>query len=178
MKHSKYLSVFVLMLLALLLTGFTFAYWAGNIQAATLSSTFAGDTVEIGAGKDVVTQLEVKNSETGSEKLVPSKYVDKNTVGSITRKFTVAWDETAEFKAGNGAVGTVVASDIKVLVGEKDVTHLFTVNFTSPEVELNKTADMEFTISFKDEPKDKAEYDLVAGKDLTIKVTLNVSENQ
>ncbi len=178
MKHSKYLSVFVLMLIALLLTGFTFAYWAGDIKAATLSHKFVGDTVEIGKGHEVVTSLEVNQMEGLNKQLVPKGRVKNDEVDEISRNFKVSWIDAST--AGNGAVGTVKASDIKVLVNGKTYNNndLFKVVINDETINLNGKATMTATIEFAREPHNKAEYDLVAGKDLTLELTLTISENK
>lgn len=169
------------MLIALLLTGFTFAYWAGNIQSVSASNhKFSGDTVEVGVGHDVKTTIKVDELTGDTTKvLVPKdRKVKSNDVTSIDRQFKVEWKD--DTNAGLGAKGTVKASDIKVLVNGVTYNNndLFKVVISDASIDLNATTTMTATIQFNREPKDKVEYDLVAGKDLNLQLTLTVSENK
>ena len=168
MKQRK-LVIGLLIMLAVAVSGFTFAFW-GSIQEDTTAS---GD-ITIGTGRTVTTTA-VYSSQTAGV-LVPngleSESVEANAVSSITFTFNVDWDDNADYTAASDLTISTVSIENS---NEVDVSALFNVAFPNPVIQLTPNAAAQavtITITMN-EPADQAAYDLVAG--LAITFTFNFS---
>lgn len=169
MKITKYFSVVVLVLLGLLLTTFTFAYWAGSINGATIEDYT--NTIEIGAGKEVNTELVLSDKGVFSEgSLVPKGYesTEYKYVSELTTNVKLKWT------ASEGAIGA--SGKLSVFANDLGFPDLFNVDLTYPEnVVLDEEVTVKVTVSFNNEPKDKTQYDkLMQEKPLTLKLTFGI----
>ena len=103
-KRSKKIILGLLVTLAIMFSGLTYAYWAGGIIAPA-NKVVENNSVKIGEGEDVVT--EITAVAVASEKeLIPTAYAvddeDKETL-----EFTVLW-------SGNGATGATGTLEVTI----------------------------------------------------------------
>lgn len=175
MKKQRKLVVGFLLLLALVVSGFTYAYWAGGIIAPT-DLAVNGNSVKIGEGEDVVTTItaSVQTSEKG---LVPTAHVVNPGDDTETLTFNVTW-------AGDGATGatgtlSAVITNIKIDGQEINEDGLEGIMFEiTPQSNATITAgtalDFTVTVVFAREPKDLETYNKVVNKAVTFTVTFTV----
>ena len=176
----------LLIMLAMLTSGFTYAFWAGSI---TQSSNQVG-TVTIGEGG--TTTVRVTPPVALTSDLVPTTVNPAFDEAVMT--FAVAWDEDSANTAS--AEGTLVASIVSVKTTVATVDYLwaagsggdanlygdmFRIVITYPDtdqIEVEGSAiDVVVTLVFENEPASQAIYAKVAAGVLTVEVSFNVSYN-
>ncbi len=91
MKQRK-LVIGLLVMLAVLASGFTYAFWAGSVGAPATGTDSV--TVVIGQGTDVTTSFDL-GKVVNNGVLVPAAYAGAGQVGLVTIGFDVAWDVLA-----------------------------------------------------------------------------------
>lgn len=179
MKITKYFSVIVLVLLGLLLTTFTFAYWAKDINGSNIN--LEGNTIQIGEAGVVDTTLElVKQNET-NKSLVPKGYVrNESETDTYTFIYQVNWKEPTNATDNEVIKGKLRISDAKIKVKNISTENgLFHLDFdeSNKDIILNgDPVEIVFTVSFKHAPKSKAEYDAIKGQILELQATFNVTK--
>lgn len=104
----------LLVLLAVITSGFTYAFWAASVAADSETAT---GSVQIGQGNEAVTTV-VVDGQTSSGPLVPANRLAQSpngSVGFVVLQFSVAWDSAVTDLAA-GAAGTLAAvvSDVKI----------------------------------------------------------------
>lgn len=173
MKLSKTLSVLVLVLLSLLLTTFTFAYWAGSVDKPT---EVVDHTVNIGKGDAVSTKIEVSPHENSKATLVPAGREKSGEVSSIDYTFKVYWksNEGSPDGPAKGAIGTLkvghsdlMSQKVRAGVGSEPAKGIFIHKITSGNdtqiVADGEPVEVKVTLTMT-EPKTEADYDTVADK--------------
>ncbi|BCR36539.1 hypothetical protein [Mariniplasma anaerobium] len=193
MKQRK-LVIGLLVMLAVAVSGFTFAFWAGSV---TGNNDTASGTVTIGAGDTVATTVTV-GDETSAGALVPfglSGVSAGSPVEYVLLTFDVAWDSTDDL--GDGTVGA-----LSVAIGDREVNSvefnsLFLVSYqiggAAPTVttgassySLTGTADTAisadagstvpvYVLVQMTEPTTEGIYDDVTGQDVVFTVTFTVT---
>jgi hypothetical protein len=161
-----------LVLLMVLVSGFTYAYWAGTV---TGNNDAATGTVTIDEG-EVVTTTVVVADETGTNPMVPTAYALANE-DTATLTFTIDWDGTG----ATGATGDLVISIDSYTLGtltEAEIDAMFSI---TPQVGVVVTAGTlqtaTVTIVFHTEPATEAIYNQVANGTLEINLTFTVTPN-
>lgn len=165
---SRKLGIALLLLLSLVVTTGTFAYWAAGISS---SSNTIDNTITIGEGETIATTVALSlNTDDSGLALVPSgKVVDALTQ---TESLSITFNVTV-----NGATTDAdgLATDVSVALSQAlnsdatpaDVTSLFNITAT-PQSQTVGTADT-FTVTITmNEPADVTEYNLVAGQVITL----------
>lgn len=165
MKKRKITAVITLLImLTVLLSIGTYAYWAGWITGASKEVT---PEITVGTGQAAETALEVVVA--GNEgTLVPEGRAVAGQVESITFTLDFAWEETtADFV--NGATG-----DFVIVAIPSNALLQVTLTDVPTEVVLGTTYTITVVVTL-DEPADQVEYDTVAGQTLTVLFNLTVS---
>ena len=192
MKRTK-LGIGLLVMLALVVTSGTFAYWVSSVTGPADDSTVG--TVSIGEGGTVTTQYVITGDDPQSTGLlVPSGFEDNTTTfASRTITWDIAWDAIDA-----GLSGTSSTADITVTVTweAKDslgnvvansagsvTTYTGTIT-VSPNVANPTTMTLDAaasTFSFDvsmGEPASAAQYDLIANGSIVVTVTYSISNIQ
>jgi hypothetical protein len=96
----------LLIMLAVITSGFTYAFWANGVLG---NNDTAVGTINISEGEDVATTVNVADVTAGKE-LVPAGYVvDTNTqTDSAALQFSVAWTTASTALNGSTSVGDIV----------------------------------------------------------------------
>lgn len=178
MKQRK-LVIGLLVMLAVAVSGFTFAFWGGSLSGDDLVES---NTVTIGTGESVTTEVTLSGaaSQTAGT-LVPSGRADDSIgtpVESVVFTFNILWADTVGNDSFDGAVADLatVASNVVisgsgagnegliVLVESADTT--VTLNGASVQVTVTATLT---------EPATEAIYNDIIGQDITFDVTFTVT---
>ncbi|CAM3672469.1 hypothetical protein ERUR111494_06305 [Erysipelothrix urinaevulpis] len=184
MKNEKRITLVSLTILALLLTGFTWAYWNNaNINEAVLSAH--SNTIQVGEGSttEITTTVNLTDNNK-SLPLVPTKYVDADSTSEIVLKFDAKW--ATDSKTIDGAKGLLNVSGLKMHVEgftEEELKEMFSVEIVKGQQEMTlkgteataKDA-VQLKIVFHTEPKNKEIYDKIELKPM--KVSFNVDVNE
>jgi len=171
MKNRK-LVVGLLVMLAVVMSTLTFAYWATGVTGSDQTAT---GTIVIGEGDAVTTSVTVANqSSTGN--LVPVGYdQDAADVNNVDLTFSVLWDGTG----AEGAAGTLaVTMDSIEIDGETiDVSGLFTVTVTSGTggITAGTAQPVVVNVEFTNEPANAADYALIANGNLIVTLSFDVT---
>lgn len=197
MNNEKRVVLLSLTILALLLTGFTWAYWnSSKVLGASkvFNEETVGNTITIGSapeGKEIKTKVSVPlSSYLNDKKLVPEGFENgEDSVSKIELKFDLKWDELEA--TNNIAKGTLASYDVefegyKINVEEAyapKIDTLFDIKVIVPEdhsVALGTERKEAFSIivSFSREPEDQYEYREIIGKELQLDFTVNVTPAQ
>ncbi|HEY4537942.1 MAG TPA: hypothetical protein VIG45_05760 [Erysipelothrix sp.] len=185
MNNEKRVVLLSLTILALLLTGFTWAYWT-NTEVKGVSKDFT-NTIKISAAEDIEVDTKLSLlSENDSLKLVPKKFVVE---GESTNKATVfydlLWEEETNDRIHNVADGTlayVKISDIKIDLNgqatDETIKEMFDVD-VSPYVKtiaLGRTFKdaIGIQVVFKQEPGDQHIYNELVKNGLNISFKISV----
>ena len=177
---SRKLGIALLLLLAMVVTTGSFAYWASGVTVTQGSQT---PTVTIGSGDSVATTVTIDPAGYTLGQLVPLGHengVDK--FNTITFDMTVNWDGDALNTDADGTAGTLA-----ITVGEftfpsvayTEANVMFDVTESYPNgngISVGGTLVITITVYFAVEPANQAEYDNVAGQNLSIPLTFTVTE--
>lgn len=181
----------LLIVLSLVLTSGTFAYWASYVEGTDSSSN---EVLEIGTGNVVETRFDLSNNLNSGGLLVPvGQAVNSNegAVEAINLSFDVQWveDESTSQTSGIGSVGDITVGHEVVI--ELDGVVLNSTTYASiyalvnvaynagnvTELTLDASAS---TFSFQitlDEPADQAEYDLIATASISITFSYTIANS-
>ncbi|PKK93822.1 MAG: hypothetical protein CVV61_02715 [Tenericutes bacterium HGW-Tenericutes-6] len=178
----------LLIMLALVTSGFTYAFWAGSITGG--NQDVAG-TVTIGEGGN--TTVTVTAPALSEVDLVPETVNAANSYVVLT--FPVAWTENvADTASASGLLNAALVTNsfvIFVFNGtdwvNSGLTHVeidamfdvvVTANGTNAAISVDGAAvNVEVTVTFKNEPADQATYDLVAKGRFTFDINFQVDYN-
>lgn len=175
---AKNLVVALLVVIALAVSGFTYAFWAAGVAEA--SQTAVG-TVEVGTGNTVESTVsvgEAVNSQ-GANALVPAGFAEAGKIVSLTLTFSVSWASTGLDASGLSSTLTVALTDA-VNSTDDDVLSLFNAAYnglgdgTYTIVTDDSSVSVVVTITI-DEPADQAEYLLIAGEDIELTFSFSVA---
>lgn len=165
MKNKK-LVISLLVLLSLVVTGFTFAYWASGVNV-TQAPNATGD-IEVGVGQDAETTVTITPTLDDGV-LVPAGRATGSQVEELTFTFEVTWEAVDDTAIGTNGTLLVTAS----------ANHtLFVVTPTYNTTIVADGASVLVTVVVTlNEPANQTEYAEVAGNNFTLTVTFNVSPN-
>lgn len=180
-KRQKFILIAILMLLVSASVGGAYAYWAGSVNVpAQEDDTIA---INIGEGKAINTVLTVNGDGGAADKvLVPegqtanSETTAGTPVEEVTFTYKVTWDEVE----GNaeGTTGTLAVTKSSVTIGENTdnaISNHVVVDIApaSPAVTIGEETTVTVKITLTG-PANKADYDLIAGKEISVTLTFNV----
>ena len=175
------LIISVLVLLAVITSGFTYAFWAAGITADSKNQT---GTIKVGAGEVVQSSVNIGaavNSQGATNKLVPVGFADTNEVDSLTLTFSVTWTSADENGANGGdaqgLVSTLTVAKVSAFAGAEDVTSLFNVSGTlsySITSDAVSATNVIVTVTMT-EPSTIAQYNAVANKDVILTLSFSVA---
>lgn len=187
-KSRRKVIAFLLMLSLVLTTG-TFAYWATAVEGTAAEAT---GTLAVGSGDNVETTFDITNELNSGGLLVPAEQLgnsNKGAVDAIDLSFDVQWleDEETTQLLGTNSVGQIVV-DHKVIIvidGEEldqeehaNIYELVNVIYSADNAkELLLDAQAE-TFAFQltlDEPADQAEYDLIANANISVTFSYSIN---
>ena len=170
----------LLIMLAVITSGFTYAFWAAGVAADSETAT---GTISVGTGNTVTSTVNVAaavNSQ-GADDLVPAGFAETGKITSLTLTFSVDWDSTG-LDASNLQSTLTVALTAATNPTPTSVLSLFNASFNGAGAGGNEyivvtdgdAVSVVVTITM-DEPADKAEYDLVAGLDILLTFSFTVA---
>lgn len=180
MKQRK-LVLGLLIMLAVAVSGFTFAYWASGVGGAT--SNIASNQLKIGTAGAVSTTLNVPTAQTNNVGMVPTTH-KTGTEDTVEFTFSFTWTATGT----NSADGVGKSSTLKLASYTfADIVNGTTVTGTELDVMFDVTAadvsitegvavDMVVTVVFALEPGTKVIYDAIAGQNLMLTLNFTVDE--
>lgn len=178
----------LLIMLSVVLTSGTFAYWANYVEGTESQAT---GTLEIGTGDIVQSRFDITNELNSGGLLVPvGQAVNSNAgaVEAIDLSFDLEWkeDEAVSQMLGVDAVGQVNIVDEVVITLDGNVLDpatnaniysLINVNYNAAnatELTLDAAAS---TFAFQitmDEPANQAEYNLIANANVSVTFTYSI----
>lgn len=181
MKKQRKLVVGFLLLLALVVSGFTYAYWAGTISVNNVENK---QTITIGEANSVSTTLSV-NDPSANKKLVPTGRVEqsvggteKNTDSVVFTFDNITWVQPAGNQLGT-TTGTLTVSIADFQIGgvaEGNYERVnIVINTASQQIILGETIQtITVTVTMVD-PKDKDAYEAIIDKAITFTVNFVVT---
>ena len=181
--------VAVLIMLSLVLTTGTFAYWATYVEGTDSDTT---DVLEIGTGDAIETRFDLTNDLNSGGLLVPAGQAVNSGVGAveaINLSFDVQWveDEATSQTTGISSVGQIEVSHVVVieLDGEVldsteysaiyDLVNVIYNAGNATELTLDASAQ---TLAFQitlDEPSGQEQYDLIATAEISITFSYSIA---
>ena len=181
--RSKNLVVALLVVVALAVSGFTYAYWASVVNAP--SNGVAEGTIAVGSGDAVTTTVTLTGDNFTGGDLVPAGFAGSGEVESVPVSFTIAWNADALVDAsltGSTSTATLTVTPVvTVMQGAVDVTAsvgslvVVTAGANASSITLGAAAiTISYTVTLT-EPSTVALYDLLANSDITIVFTFVVS---
>ena len=189
MKRTK-LGIGLLLMLALVVTSGTFAYWASGVTGPANDSTIGN--VTIGTGETVTTEYVITGSDPQNVgNLVPSAYADNTTTfASRTITWDVQWADDGSANANTGTTtGDISATYIweaydsgdTLIANSAGTTTTYTGTITvtpganATSLTLDATASTFSWAVTMGEPASSAQYDLIAGGYIVVTVTYSIS---
>jgi hypothetical protein len=168
------LVISLLVLLAVVTSGFTYAFWAAGV---TGNDTDVTGTVNIGTGEAVTVSMTVNETTTAGQILVPAGFeVDPGEVDAVTVSFTVKWNDDAALDGIADATVAALVSNIQV----NGVANPYSLVTITPSVSnpttiaLNATVTFSFVITLT-EPANATQYTAVAGLPITFDINFSVT---
>jgi len=179
---SKNLVVALLVVLALAVSGFTYAFWAAGVAADSETAT---GTVTVGTGATVVSTVVVAaavNSQ-GADSLVPAGFAAAGKITSLTLTFAVDWDSTGLDASGLTSTLTVALTNASngTTANDAAVLAMFNAAFNGAGAGSNEysiitdgsAASVVVTVTI-DEPANQAAYLLIAGLPITLSFSFSI----
>jgi hypothetical protein len=186
MKQRK-LVIGLLIMLAVLASGFTYAFWAGTVQAPVNGTD--NRVITIGEGNEVETVLDLSTVTFNSGILVPAGM--DNEVGEVDQvsvSFDVFWDNDGLSGASlddstttgtlNYSYVVVVKDDLGAVISDVNVTNLVVVSPAAGNTSITLDDSVETTVAFTitlTEPNSVAEYNAIANGSIEIAFTFTVT---
>lgn len=126
MKNEKKVMLLSLTILAVLLTGFTWAYWnSGKIEAANVKAE--SNTIKIGSGSTEIVKTKLslgKDKNLNDEPLIPADITKDISKSQVSVKFNLEWateeTDTDYKKLVEGARGKVIVKNIALNTDRND----------------------------------------------------------
>ena len=171
--RNKKLVVALMVVLAVAVSTFTFAYWATGISG---DNDVATNTITIGSGDAVTTTVVVSDVASSALELVPVGREESGvSVSSITYTFDIVWAGTTSALDTAGAHGDLSASIVLSGAAAPELA-LFTVStYAGANVVYGSTTQVLVTVTFTHEPADQDQYNLIASKVLSLAVTFTIN---
>lgn len=185
-KITKYLSVLVLIMITLLLTGFTYAYWAGDVKTAEITKNYTGQTVVVGVANDTSTSITItEDSFETTKKLVPINQVEYSDGGAEsntsvkTLKVPVKWVQDSNKINPKNITGEVKVDYVLTATGlsSDQIQRLFAVKVNYDQT-INLDGDAQIvtvTITMNDSVKEE-EYNAVINAELSLQLDFTVTK--
>lgn len=181
-SNSRKKIIALLIMLSLVLTSGTFAYWSSYVEG---TATEATGTLEVGSGDIVETRFDLTSEFNSGGLLVPvGQAVNSNegAVEAIDLAFDIQWveDEAVTQMLGVDSVGQIQISHEVVITldGVELDKELYANIYALVNVAYNEANATELTLdaapstfAFQitlDEPADQAEYNLIANANIAI----------
>ena len=174
MMKSRKLAIGLLLLLAMVVTTGSFAYWASSI---TGDSDVVAASVTIGTGNAVTTTITVDDLADTSG-LIPTAYGVAGTDDTAVLTLPVAWD--ADLGGADGSTGTLAVVLDSYTLGtltELQIDAMFSITVTSGTGAITEGTpqNVVITIVFGTEPGTKTIYDQVDLGTLAMSFTFTVT---
>jgi hypothetical protein len=190
-SNSKKRIIALLVMLSLVLSTGTFAYWASYVEG---TSTEAVGTLTVGSGDTVETVFSLTNEINSGGLLVPvGQAVNSNgeAVEYINLAFDIQWLENEETTQLNGTVSSapinveyklVITHNGDILDQEEysmiyDLINVVSSEFNPAELILDaasKTFTYQVTLN---EPSNKEEYNLISNADIAVTFSYSIDTN-
>ena len=177
MKNLKRRNVVLvlLVLFALAVSGTTYAYWASSVNGVVQTKE---QEINIGEGDAVTVSVNITDTSTYTEKLVPNTpevTAGEGETKSITVSYSVVWNNDALL---DGVADQAISATVSnILVGgEADPYSLITVTpgANPTTIGMGDTVVFTFTVTMA-EPKNVTEYNAVADKTITFDITFDIA---
>lgn len=175
MKQRK-LVVGLLVMLAVAVSTFTFAFWAASI---TGNNNVASQTVVIGAGEAVTTTVSLNADSQTAGQLVPSGRADNSSsatpVESVVIVYTVSLIEDQDNNSYDGQNAVLAVSYSNVLIGgvsDNAALVQIALSYTAT-VAVDGTQTVSITVTLL-EPT-QAQYAAIYGQDITFDLTFTAT---
>ncbi len=189
-KNSRKSIIVFLLVLSLVLTTGTFAYWASFVEGTTDEAV---GTIAVGYGESVETRFELTNNINNDEYLVPQGQANnsqKGAVESISLIYGLAWKENSDLSQLVGATATgkvnvtysmIIESDGEKLDEEEysNIYNLINVNsdLSNPsELILDEESKLFSFYITMNEPKNQEEYTIISNATITITFSFSIND--
>ena len=182
MMKSRKLGIGILLMLAMVVTTGTFAYWASSVNGANNTAQTA--TVTIGSGGTANTVVNLGSlTDDLSVDLVPNSQTGDHVI-----VFTVDVTWTSELgTAADSTAGTLLATEVYQTMStggtltDTDLDAMFDTTYSysaSDQIAVGGSAiTVTITVTFTNEPSTQAIYDTLVQNDLVLDLTFAVSVN-
>lgn len=184
-KRSRKTVIAFLLMLSLVFTTGTFAYWASYVEG---TSTEALGTLEVGSGNSVETRFDLTDEFNSGGLLVPVGQLENSNEGAVEKielAFDLQWveDENTSQLAGTYSIGQIdINHELLIVVnGEELDREEFANIYALINVEYGKHNATELLLDAKastfafeitmDEPANQEEYNLIANAEISITFT-------
>ncbi len=162
-----------LITLALVVSSFTFAYWA-NVD---LEATNTDSTVTIGEGRTATVTATLDSTSAGE--LVPAGQLDNssnpNPVEEIVFTFDVDWlDDSTNLQGATSAIDIEIAN-ISNATAETYLNFAITPAPASAEITQGQTLTVTITVTLG-EPANQADYDAIINDGVTFDVIFTITD--
>lgn len=180
----------LLLMLSLVLTTGTFAFWANVVEG---TSTEATGSLVVGSGNSVQTTFSLTNDLNSGGYLVPVGQMSNSNEGAVEAidlSFDVKWleDEATTQLLGTNSVGQInVAHELVIKLDgvvldpelHPNIYSLVNVAYSEANVSELLLDSAASTFAFQitlDEPADQAEYNLIANAEISLIFTYDISQ--
>ena len=182
---KRNLVIGLLIMLSVIVSGFTFAFWASGVNG---NQNVASGSVTIGQGGVAETVVTVDDQTLGNALLPKTQSTTNNNINLI---FNVNWAEDATIQLqGSTVTGTLTATAVFVRIDKQDETNsglnvtaiesMFTLGTPvyqggNQTITMGTQKQVTINLEFTTEPATKAIYDLIQQGKIVIQVTFVVS---
>lgn len=175
MKQRK-LVIGLLVMLAVVVSGFTYAFWAGTITDGTGS---AAGSVQIGEGEPVTIAVSVGAQDGSTLDLVPAGFIEDTEAqdDEIIVTFAVTWtdDDALAGIADADLLASVTNIEVGGVANPYTLISVVPSGLNASTIGLGNTVVLSFVVTMG-EPADQTEYTAVAGKEITFDLTFSVNQ--
>ncbi len=175
MKKRKF-GIGLLLMLAVVVTTGTFAYWASSIAG---DDQVENVTVVIGTGSSFTTTLDVTTDTADNNNLLPTSRIVNTGDDRTTYTFPVIWEVNEDGSTYDGATGELSVTVTYSMAGSgldsAQLDAMFSINdITNVAITEGVSQNVDVTLIFDTEPVDEATYNAIKGGTLTLTLTFTV----
>lgn len=177
------LVISLLVMLAVITSGFTYAFWAAGVNGP--DAQVADGTINVGTGESVETDVVLTGDNFSGGNLVPDTFAGAGDVEEISIPLTVAWNADDALGALDGSTTTGTLQITVTVTATKggnpvnqtlvdDLVNVVRSDANGNTITLGAAAmSVGYTVTL-DEPASLAEYNAISGAIITVSFSITV----
>jgi hypothetical protein len=177
------LVISLLVMLAVITSGFTYAFWAAGVTGP--DAKVADGTISVGTGESISTSITLTGDDFTGGNLVPATFAGSGDVEWVSIPLTVVWNASDALGALDGSTTTGTLQITVTVTATKggsaveqtlvdDLVNVVRTDVLGNSITLGAAAmSIGYTVTL-DEPANLADYNAISGAIITVSFSITV----